>query len=208
MDELEKKDELGLPARVECTFEKCSEQVLGKCRNCALAYCLEHASDVDPANYCINCLVPADAEVKEEPLVDANGIRHAGRIIHPIGKAYRRAEKMVYEMSEEELKNFIEQLKVEIHNIENLREYKMISLGLATAEVYRRDIAACKKEGSVLKFGFETQYVPAIKAPREHRETKSRVSKSDKVVDMLKGLGLGPADLVNLLRSIPSKKGK
>lgn len=206
------QDELDAQLSLECTFENCQEKPIGVCRNCRLQYCLEHASEVDPANYCCNCLVPADAEVLRAPLVDRDGVAHKGQVITPTGKAYRLSSKMVFEMTDQELKDFIDHERAIVHDIERIREYHLITLGMAEADVYRRDIAASKKVGETLKFGYETQFVPAISNIKMNRrvgdKSKAKATKTDKVVEMLSQLGLGAQDLVNLLRSTPSKKGK
>jgi hypothetical protein len=207
MEENEQIGDVVAETRV-CTFENCLVEVLGKCRECHLDFCIDHASEVDPANFCCNCLVPADAEVTQAALVDSEGTRHQGRSIKPTGKAYRLSTKMVFEMTDQELKDFIEHETSVVHDIERIREYHMITLGMAESEVYRRDIALAKKEGNVLKFGFETQYVPKVQLHEtKTRNAKSTVSKSDKIASMLSGLGISPQELAKLIQNLP-KKGK
>jgi hypothetical protein len=192
----------------ECTFEACVEKTIGKCRNCNLQYCLDHASEVDPEHYCSVCLVPQDAELKITPLVDTDGVQHQGRILTPAGKAYRLAAKMVFEMTDEELKDYVEHEKHVVHNIENIREYHMISLGMAEREAYGREISTLSKVGGVLRWGTSTQRVNAIRrrATPEEKESRKRVGKVDAIAENLKALGISPQDLINLLNSIPSKK--
>jgi len=196
----------------ECTFEGCKEPVLSKCKNCLLEYCLDHASEVDPENYCATCLVPEDASFTEKPLVDSEGVQHKGRVITPVGKAYRLSSKLVFEMTEQELKDFINHEKQVVHDIENVREYHMATLGLAESEAYRREISTIAKVGGVLRFGTSTQKVPPIRhraTPEEKRTkatAKASANKVDDVVANLKALGMKPEDLVALLKALPSKK--
>lgn len=197
-----------VPILDECTFENCVERIIANCRNCGLQYCLTHASEVDPEHYCSVCLVPNDASVVVEPLVDAEGVSHIGRIIKPAGKAYRLSSKMVFEMTDQELKDFIEHEKSVVHDIENIREYHMITLGMAEADAYRREISGLAKVGGLLRWGTSTQRVPAIRhrASVGEKTEKKRLSKVDSVVDNLKALGLTPEDLVKLINAIPKKK--
>lgn len=196
------------PILDECTFENCVEPIIANCRNCNLQYCLTHASEVDPEHYCSVCLVPNDASVVVEPLVDGEGVAHVGRIIKPAGKAYRLSSKMVYEMTDQELKDFIEHEKSVVHDIENIREYHMITLGMAEADAYRREISGLAKVGGLLRWGTSTQRVPAIRhrASVGEKTEKKRLSKVDSVVDNLKALGISPEDLVKLINAIPKKK--
>jgi len=196
-----------LPVLDECTFADCVEPILGKCRNCGLQYCLTHASEVDPENYCSTCLIPEDATVKVEPLVDTDGVQHQGRLIKPAGKAYRLSSKMVYEMTDQELKDFIDHEKSVVHDIENIREYHMITLGMAQSEEYRREISELSKVGGVLRWGTSTQRVPAIrhKTTPEEKKQKAKVSKVDDIVANLKALGMTPESLAKLINSIPKK---
>jgi hypothetical protein len=207
MAETANPNENAVPILDECTFENCVEPVLGKCHNCGLQYCLTHASEVDPQSYCSTCLVPADAEVVVQPLVDTEGVHHQGRLIKPAGKAYRLSSKMVYEMTDQELKDFIDHEKSVVHDIENIREYHMITLGMAQSEEYRREISELSKVGGVLRWGTSTQRVPAIrhKATPEEKKQRAKTNKVDDVVANLKALGLKPEDLVKLLNSIPKK---
>ena len=207
MAETANPQDTNVPILDECTFQDCVEPVLGKCHNCGLQYCLTHASEVDPENYCSTCLIPEDATVKVEPLVDTDGVQHQGRLIKPAGKAYRLSSKMVYEMTDQELKDFIDHEKSVVHDIENIREYHMITLGMAQSEEYRREISELSKVGGVLRWGTSTQRVPAIrhKATPEEKKQKAKVSKVDDIVANLKALGMTPESLAKLINSIPKK---
>lgn len=198
-----------VPILDECTFGECTEQVLGRCHNCGLQYCLTHSSEVDPQNYCSTCLVPSDAEVTVSPLVDEDGVTHQGRSIKPAGKAYRLSTKMVFEMSDQELKDFIDHEKSVVHDIENIREYHMITLGMAQSEEYRREISTLSKVGGVLRWGSSTQRVPAIrhKASPVEKQRRRSEDKLDNIVSNLNSLGFTPEQLAQLIKGLP-KKGK
>jgi hypothetical protein len=194
----------------ECTFGNCVEPVLATCRNCNLQYCLTHASEVDPEHYCSTCLVPADASVTVAPLVDADGVQHQGRLIKPAGKAYRLSSKMVYEMTDQELKDFIEHEKSVVRDIENIREYHMITLGMAESDAYRREISTLAKVGGVLKWGTSTQRVPAIrhKATPVEKQARRKDDKINDIVANLNALGFTPEQLAQLIKGLPKKGDK
>lgn len=191
-----------------CTFGECKEQVLNRCKNCGLEYCLDHASELDPEHYCATCLVPEDASLEVKPLVDSEGIQHKGRVLTPKGKAYRLSSKMVFDMTDQELEDFIEHEKKVVHDIENIREYHLITLGMAEADAYRREISGLAKVGGVIRVGTSTQRVPAIrhKATPQEKQVKKAANKVDDVVKNLNALGMKPDDLVKLLQALGSKK--
>jgi hypothetical protein len=192
-----------------CTFENCLEVVINTaCQECGLAYCLEHASEVDPSHFCATCLVPADASVDVQPLVDTEGVTHQGRKIIPVGKAYRLSSKMVFEMTDDELKDFIEHERSVVLDIERIRDYHAITLGTAESEAYRRNIGILAKVGGVLRVGTSVQALPR-KHQAQTKQTKARsASKTDKVVSMLGSLGMTPQQLADLIRALPTKKEK
>lgn len=192
-----------------CTFENCKEKVLKRCKQCSLNFCLDHASEVDPTNFCVNCLVPQDAEFTESPLIDREGTTHKGRIIRPMGKAYRLSAKMVFEMNDDELKDYLREETETVHQLENVREYHRINLGAAEAEMYRRELSGLSKVGGVLRWGTSTQRVPAIREKKARAiKTTPTGNKVDDLVGMLGQLGMTPEALAKLIASIPAKKSK
>lgn len=203
----ERDDTLPVTAETVCTFEGCTETIIARCLQCSLNYCLTHASEVDPQRYCINCLLPADAEFTETPLVDKDGVTHKGRVIHPGGKAYRLSAKMVFEMTDEELRDYVISERKTVHELENIREYHRITLGAAEAEEYRRELSSLSKVGGVLRWGTSTQRVPAI---RERKAKTAKASSSgnkvDDIVGMLKQLGMTPEALAALILQAKQKK--
>lgn len=193
-----------LPA--SCTFENCAEQVISVCLECKLAFCLEHASEVDPARYCCNCLVPADTQVKEDPLIDKDGVKHTGRVIHLVGRSYRMTEKLVDQMSEDELKEFIEYGKQMVTELANMKLHWDISLGLAESAAWHKQIGNLAKFGGELRVGTSTQHFKRNVPRKSVTQPATKANKVDKTVELLKQLGLKPEDLVALLNALPAKK--
>lgn len=197
-------------AKMHCTFENCTEEVLNKCRACGLDYCLEHGSAVDPARYCVNCLIVQDAEVQVGPLIDEEGTQHQGRSIHPTGKGYRLAAKLIQDMTNDELKLFVEEEKLRVADIERIREYHHITLGMAESELYQRRLSPFSEHGGVLRVGTSTRTFPRQKARSYDAErtpsSRSKTSKVDKIATMLQGLGISAKDLAVLIAPKGGKK--
>ncbi len=106
-----------------CVFDNCTEDALTLCRKCGRWFCLDHASDLDPTKYCIDCLKPEDASLEEHPILDSEGVRHQGKIIRPVGVVFR---------------------------CERATEYSRITLGNALYEAGDREIAKVnQKTGEV-----------------------------------------------------------
>src|SRR6266436_410746 len=193
-----------------CTFENCDQPPIGNCNECKLAYCLDHASEVDPGHFCCNCLVPADTEVKEKPLIDSNGVQHIGRIISPVGRSYRLSEKLVPQMSDTELTDYIEYGKQMVASLSNMKLHWDISLGLAESEAWLGRIGGLAKLGGELRVGTSTQQFKR-NAPRAQRKSTTNANakaegKVDKTLELLKALGLKPEDLVSLINALPKSK--
>ncbi|SRR5258708_7207198 len=192
-----------------CTFENCDQPPIGTCNECRLAYCLDHASEVDPGHFCCNCLVPSDTAVLEKPLIDTNGVQHTGRIISPVGRSYRMTEKLVPQMNDKELEDYIEYGKQMVASLSNMKLHWDISLGLAESEAWHRQIGGLAKFGGELRVGSSTQQFKR-NAPRAARKSSVAGSKTagkvDKTVELLKALGLKPEDLVSLINALPKAK--
>lgn len=194
-------DGSGAVSTPQCTFAGCEEEVLNKCRACGLDFCLEHASAIDPGRYCVNCLIVTDAEVTIGPLVDAEGTQHQGRIIHPTGRGYRLSAKLISEMNNDELKTFVEEEKIRVADIERVREYHHISLGMAESELYQRHLSPFSEHGGVLRVGTSTRTMPRQKSRTVagSGSQRQKTSKVDKIATMLASLGIGAKDLSALL---------
>ena len=205
MEEITKpSDEQSPPAEL-CAFENCSQEnnpIVGKCLKCHLHYCLDHASEVDPINYCIVCLPTADVETKSEPLVDSDGVKHEGRRIVPIGAAFHHASKMINEMSNVELLAFIEQEHQIVKDLENVKTYHQITLGQAEFTAYERKISVLAKVGGEIRVGTSTAH---FKANARTREAKAPMSDADKALKALKALGMTTEQITQLLASAVKK---
>jgi hypothetical protein len=125
----------------KCAFTDCIEDALTLCRKCGKWFCLEHASDLDPTKFCQDCLLVADATLETHPLVDAEGTRHQGKLIRPVGLVFNQKSKLIHEMDEVELKEYITFYQGAVHDCERALDHARITLGNALYEAGDREIA-------------------------------------------------------------------
>lgn len=124
-----------------CSFVNCIEDALTNCVKCGKWYCLEHASDLDPTKHCVDCLKPEDAVLEQAPLRDTEGVRHQGKVIRPVGIVFSQNGKLIHEMTDDELKEYIVRYQQAVHDCERSLDYSRITLGNALFEAGHREIA-------------------------------------------------------------------
>jgi hypothetical protein len=124
-----------------CVFTSCVEDALTHCHKCGKWYCLDHASDLDPTKYCVDCLKVEDATLEVSPILDAEGVRHQGRVIRPVGIVFSQNGKLIHEMTDDELKEYITRYQQAVHDCERSLDYSRITLGNALYEAGHREIA-------------------------------------------------------------------
>ena len=66
-------------------------------------------------------------------------------------------------MTNDELKDFIEQERSVVIDIERIRDYHSITLGIAESEAYRRNIGVLAKVGGLLYIGTSTQRLGRVR---------------------------------------------
>lgn len=199
MEELNKPTEEQSPPAELCSFENCSKEnnpIVGKCLKCHLHYCLDHASEVDPINYCIVCLPTSEIETRSEPLIDTDGVKHEGRHIIPVGTAFHCESKMINEMSNDELLTYIKQKHRIVKDLESSKTYHQITLGVAEFTAYERKISVLSKVGGEIRVGTSTAHV---KANSRTREAKAPLTDAEKAIKALKALGMSVAQITQLL---------
>ena|ERR1700722_4787277 len=124
-----------------CVFTSCTEDALTHCLKCGKWYCFDHASDLDPTKYCIDCLKSEDAVLEQAPIFDVEGVRHQGKIIRPVGIVFSQNSKLIHEMTDDELKEYIVRYQQAVHDCERSLDYSRITLGNALYEAGHREIA-------------------------------------------------------------------
>lgn len=189
-----------------CAMENCDENVAGKCKKCGSDFCITHASEVDPVNYCILCLIPDEVGLTESPLIDKDGVQHKGRTLTNLGEAYKSTNKLISEMTDVEISGFITMYKVLLHDAERVVDYRRITLASAEHEKYERQVGSLRMVGGTYRFG--TTDAPAGVRTKVARTPKANTvdAKAAQVLKSLKALGLTPEMLTALLRDAKGVK--
>jgi hypothetical protein len=175
-----------------CNFDNCVELAVCRCHKCNKLFCIDHASEVDPTHYCVDCITPADCEVIEMPLLDRDGTRHRGKLLRPIGQAFIENNKLISELSEDELRAFISQYQQLLHDAERVTNLYRISLTQATHEALSREIMKPKPKGEPGEFVFTD-------SPRQVKAAKQTKSLEDKLTDAMAKAGITPEKLREIL---------
>ena len=151
-----------------CSFTSCVEDALTNCHKCGKWFCLEHASDLEPTKYCVDCLKPEDAALETAPLLDTEGVRHQGKIIRPVGIVFAQNGKLIHEMTDDELKGYIVHYQGAVHDCERSLDYARITLGNALFEAGHREISKVNERGEV--------YFPPPKKIHAVKQRKAKVA--------------------------------
>lgn len=117
-----------------------STHVIRKCISCGHPYCEDCESPLDP-NSCKHCLPPDSSMFSEAPLVDDEGVTHAGRVITPSPELKLRlttTAKAISDMDSAELEKFIQQYKTLVKQAELALDYRRVVLGGAELEKSQR----------------------------------------------------------------------
>jgi hypothetical protein len=135
-----------------CGFASCTEDALTLCRKCGRWFCLEHASDLEPTKYCQDCLLVSDADFETAPILDAEGVRHQGKVIRPVGVFFSQNGKLIHEMTDEELRDYIKYYQQAVHDCERSLDLARIKLGNSLFEAGGREIAKVKRDTGEVVF--------------------------------------------------------
>lgn len=183
-----------------CGFELCSEDALSLCHKCGKWYCLTHASELEPGKFCNDCLKVEDGNLEVSPLLDAEGVRHQGRVIRPVGIAFAHIGKLIHEMTDDELKEYIVAYQQAVHDCERSLDHARIKLGNALYEAGHREIAKVTRSTGEVVFLPPRKIVQAIKP----RKKKNDVPLDDEALAKFIMNNLTPEQLAKFLSK---KKG-
>jgi hypothetical protein len=189
-------DELVAQKEELCGFENCKELAVYRCHKCSRLFCVDHASEIDPQHYCTECLTPEECNVIEMPLVDSEGTRHRGRLIRPVGRAFIENGKLINELNDEELKDFIVQYQKLLVDVEKVTNLYRVSLTQATHEALDREILKQKPTG-------EFYFPPPQRQPP--KTTKAR-EPMNRVVAAMKKANVTPEMIQKILDERKNKK--
>jgi len=144
------------PTQVEHPPIKCTHAfddpslLTRKCKTCVYEYCNICASILDPA-FCKTCLSEPDAELKQSPLVDEDGVVHEGRVLTPDPNArffqprFGTLSKTISEMSEPELEDYIKRYRDLVKQAETALDFRRVVLGSAQLELSQRQDATRRR---------------------------------------------------------------
>lgn len=187
-----------------CSFEDCENQSLNKCSRCKLLFCLDHASEIDPMMFCVNCATPQDIQIEQKPLIDKDGVTHQGRVLTPTGPLYVITSKLINEMDDEELKRFIIYNQQAIHEAENLVDYRKIRQGQAEGVAFDRKVALMTREDDgTIKFKIPKEQ-PKVTSVRRKTDAKQKPDKVAAIMGALKSVP--PELLIKMMEDLKKKK--
>jgi hypothetical protein len=165
-----------------CVFTNCVEDALTNCHKCGRWYCLEHASDLEPTKFCSECLKVEDAALEQAPLLDTEGVRHSGRVIRPVGVVFSQNGKLIHEMTDGELKEYIVHYQQAVHDCERSLDYSRITLGNALFEAGHREIA------KVTRTTGEVVFISKKVAPVKHARKAKPIDEEALIAFITKNL--------------------
>lgn len=122
---------------LRCKFG-CDGLVSGLCPTCHEPFCEVHASEADN-QYCTSCLTPERAAVLREPLIDAEGFKHNGEKITPVGPAFKTTTQRIFEMNDDQLAVHVDYMKQRVKDLAASLEYCRIDLSIAELELGERN---------------------------------------------------------------------
>lgn len=175
----------------------CTSPAIYRCHKCSKLYCIDHASEVDPKHFCLDCLRVSDTSVASSPLIDEEGVRQQGRLLRPVGNAFVEFNKLLVEMTDDELKSFIQGYVVLVHEAEQLKTFREITLAHAKHEAFDRQIAKLEKIGGEIVF-------PA-RRPHVVKPTKQKLSETEQLIAKLKKAGVTPEMLAAIIAAKQAK---
>jgi hypothetical protein len=167
-----------------------------KCKTCVLQFCEDCASPLDP-QYCKTCLHEKDAELKELPLHNDEGINVPGRVLtpDPASRFYQprfgTLAKTISEMSIQELENYIKYYQDLVRQAEKALDFRRVVLGTSQVELEQRKSAERRKLRAD-----KTRY--AVKTVTVNKATGKKESKGASPEDMAKMLRM--LEALNALR--------
>jgi len=133
-----------------CSHEMTFPSERAHCRTCGRLICPLCWSVLDPG-FCKDCLSDKDTALVQEPLIDADGVQHEGRVLHPDPQArfyqprFGTLAKTISDMTDGELETYIGRYKDLVHQAEKALDFRRIVIGSAQLEQAQRNDANRRK---------------------------------------------------------------
>jgi hypothetical protein len=168
-----------------------ADEKVTKCPTCLWSFCPDCASPLDP-KYCRLCLPLADGALTQEPLIDADGVTHTGRVMHPDPNArffqprFGTLAKTISEMQDPELEDYIHYYKDLVQQAERALDFRRVVLGSAQLEQAQRGDAKRRQlRADKTKFPVKT-----LTVDKNGGQKKKTASTADliRMMEMLKQL--------------------
>lgn len=116
-----------------------------RCRTCGMLLCPMCWSPLDP-EFCRDCLSDADATlIEERVIVDVEGVKHEGRVLHPDPQArfytpkFGTLAKTIAEMDDNELTDYIKRYQDLVRQAERALDFRRVVLGSSQLEQSQRN---------------------------------------------------------------------
>jgi hypothetical protein len=135
-----------------------------------------------------------DAKLEQTALLDEDGVRRQGRVIRPVGIVFSQNGKLIHEMTDDELKEYITRYQQAVHDCERSLDYSRITLGNALFEAGHREIAKVQRASGEIVF--ITKKPTAV-----HKTRKAKVPLDEDALADFLIKSLTPEQLTKFLRS-------
>jgi hypothetical protein len=149
-------------SHVDGKYNSGGDNDVHKCPTCLWDFCPECASILDP-RYCRLCLREPDAELRIEPLIDADGHVVEGRHLTPLPTAtffqprFGTLAKTISEMTDGELESYVKQYTELVRQAEKALDFRRVVLGSSQMELTQRgDIRRRKLRQDKTKYPVKT----------------------------------------------------
>lgn len=115
-----------------------------KCKRCHILFCETECGSILDPDFCRLCMNEKDAELKELPLIDEDGVQHEGRHLQPdpnnhyYQPRFGTLAKTLCEMTDPELDAHVARYKDLVHQAEIALDFRRIMVGSATIEQAQR----------------------------------------------------------------------
>ena len=183
----------------------CERYGVAVCPDCQQPYCPDHASVIDN-RHCSGCLSPKEAELPKEPLVDADGITHRGfKIVPGNSTIYKSLAHQIWEMTDQQLYEYIKEAQVKIKQAEVVKDYHMIARSTAMQEqAFREGEQRRKLRGQKMPAGVKG-VVKAIGASTNGKASATGIDALKNMMDKM-GIAQTPENVMKFTAFLASKK--
>lgn len=188
-----------MPETICTVVQDCTSECIDRCAKCGKPFCLDHASELDPAHYCEPCLNQDNISFQEKPLIDTEGVKHKGRVLVPLGEMWRSSARTIADLSDAELDQWLSEYSSLVNDAEKTLEYRK---GMLHTAQFEKEERSYKRHRTAIKVGGKLTEFPAGK-PTEVKKLRKTAAQS--AMDKLKALGLTPEMIAAAAAALKSK---